>query len=393
MIEYEEYPLYIKPVPMEDRDKVPLMPLKIMLCNKCGFVYQEVTFDINELSRIYESIYKSYHSPAISGIGSSLAHDFLQFLENSVSVNLKNKKVLEIGCYDGYFLSLLHDNYSCNVIGCDPSPGSKIAKEIGIEVINDYFSPDLFDETFDIIVLRGVVEHIINPISFLKAVEKVTTENGIIAIEVPNVRYSLRNGVIGDFFHEHISYFTKDSLIHCLNLSGFETVKIEDTEYYIRATFKIPKSFSKPAENIEQKKEILKIKQLFGEYNENIKRLVYGLNELCKALSDGEIYVYGGGGHTIGLLSKTCEFLRPTGVIDGDPSKEGKYIPGFNLPVYSKEIIENLDLEKSVIIVSSKIFQNEIINELKHYINNGLKVVKLYPVVGYVKTNNDKGGR
>jgi SAM-dependent methyltransferase len=393
MIEYERYPLYIKPVPMKDRDKVPLIPLKIMSCNKCGFVYQKVTFDINELSKIYESIYKSYHSPAISGIGSSLAHDFLQFLENSVSVNLKNKKVLEIGCYDGYFLSLLRDKYSCSVVGCDPSPGSKIAKEIGIEVINAYFSPDLFDENFDIIVLRGIIEHIINPISFLKAVEKVTAENGIIAIEVPNVRYSLKNGVIGDFFHEHISYFTKNSLIHCLNLSGFETVKIEDTEYYIRATFKIPKSFSKRAENIELKKEILKIKQLFGDYNENIKRLVYGLNELCETLSDEEIYVYGGGGHTIGLLSKTDKFLRPIGVIDGDPSKEGKYIPGFNLPVYSKEIIENLDLEKSVIIVSSKIFQNEIINELKHYINNGLKVVKLYPVVGYVKTNNDKGGR
>ena len=51
------------------------------------------------------------------------------------------------------------------------------------------------------------------------------------------------------------------------------------------------------------------------------------------------------------------------------------------------DIVENLDLEKSVIIVSSEIFQNEIINELKRYINNGLKVVKLYLVVGYVKNN------
>lgn len=378
MLNYEKYPLYIKPIPIDCLDTVPLIPLNIRLCNKCGLVYQEVNFDIEELSKIYETIYKSYHSPVISGIGSSLAIDFIEFLENNV--NLKNKKALEIGCYDGYFLSLLREKHSCDVLGCDPSPGSKIAKQIGIDVITDYFSPNLFqNRTFDIIILRGTVEHIINPINFLKDVREVISENGLIAIEVPNLKFSLKNGVIGDFFHEHISYFTKNSLIYCLNLSGFEPVKINDTSYYIQAIFKKATSASRCIEN--SNKEIIDIEHLFGEYNKNIERLSNELEDLSKMLSDMEIYIYGGGGHTIGLLSKTCKFLKPIGVIDGDPSKEGKYIPGFKLPVYSKKIIKDIDLKKSVVIVSSKIFQNEIINELGYYINKGLKVVRLYPGV------------
>jgi len=380
MLEYKDYPFYIKPVSREYRDNVPLLPLRIVLCNSCGFVYQEITFDLNELSKIYEIAYESYHSPVIGSVGGSLASDFLEFLENCTDPN--DKKVLEIGCFDGYFLSLLRDKHSCDVIGCDPSHGAKIAESIGVKVIQDYFSPRLFHETFDMIVLRGLLEHVLNPTGFLKDVETVTSKNGIIAIEVPNLEYSLRNGVIGDFFHEHLSYFTKNSLTNCLSLSGFEPVKIDDDGYYVRAIFKK----SGPAYKFSVPRgEASKIKKLSKAFNENVERLVRELTELSNKLSGKEVYLYGGGGHTIGLLSKTRKFLGPKGVIDGDPSKVGKYIPGFNLPVYPKKIVKELDPKKSVIIVSSKILQDEIINELRPYIVEGLKVVKLYPTVEYVK--------
>lgn len=380
---YEKYPFYIKPVPAEYRGTVPLLPLKILLCNKCSFVYQKLTFHPDELSKIYELNYESYHSPVISGIGSSLAQDFLKFLEDGM--DLKNKKILEIGCFDGYFLSLLRDKHSCAVIGCDPSPGGEIAGKIGITVIKKYFSPALFDKTFDIVILRGVLEHITNPSNFLESVKEVLSEEGVIAVEVPNLDYSLTNGVIGDFFHEHVSYFTKESLVRCLELAGLETMQIDNSEYYLRAVFrraKIPLSKSKKR---SFEKEATRLKQLFKQYEENVERLKKELNDLLQSSSGDGIYVWGGGGHTIGLLSKMHGLLKPVGIIDGDRSKEGKFIPGFDLPVYSKIILADLDLKKSAIIVSSKIFQNEIIAELKPYVRKGLKVIKLYPKVEYVK--------
>lgn len=381
VITYDEYPIYIKPIPFEYRDKVPLAPLIIKLCKKCDFVFQEVVLDIDEIHEIYDTIYESYHSPVISGIGSSLAHDFLNFLEQNI--NLDNKDTFEIGCYDGYFLSLMRDKHSCNVLGCDPSPGNQIAKTIGIEVIDDYFSPEFFHKTFEIIILRGVLEHVINPISFLKNVGEVLSINGIIAIEVPNVKYSLKNRVIGDFYHEHISYFAKNSLINCLNLSGFETIKIDDTGYYIQAIFR--KSELTQDNIIGLNGPPSEMKQLFREYNLNAERIVSELNLFSSVISDKDLYIYGGGGHTIGLLSKMNEFIKPIGVIDGDPAKEGKFIPGFKIPVFPKRIIGDLDLENSIIIISSKIFQDEIANELKQYVNKGLKLLKLYPKVYLIK--------
>lgn len=382
VITYDKYPIYIKPIPIEYRDKVPLAPLIIKICNKCGFVFQEMVLDTNEIHEIYDTIYESYHSPVISGIGSSLAHDFLNFLEQNI--NLENKDTLEIGCYDGYFLSLMRDKHSCDVLGCDPSPGSQIAKTIGIDVIDDYFTPAFFHKTFEIIILRGVLEHVINPISFLKDVGEVLSANGIIAIEVPNVKYSLKNGVIGDFYHEHISYFAKNSLINCLSLSGFEAIKIVDTGYYIQAIFRKSESIPEDTKIIGSNGLPSEMKQLFREYNINVERIVSELNLFSYVISDNDLYIYGGGGHTIGLLSKMNKFMKSIGVIDGDPAKEGKYIPGFKIPVFSKRIIDDLDLENSVIIISSKIFQDQIANELQRYVNKGLKVLKLYPKVDLI---------
>lgn len=127
------------------------------------------------------------------------------------------------------------------------------------------------------------------------------------------------------------------------------------------------------------------MKQLFREYNLNAERIVSELNLFSSVISDKDLYIYGGGGHTIGLLSKMNEFIKPIGVIDGDPAKEGKFIPGFKIPVFPKRIIGDLDLENSIIIISSKIFQDEIANELKQYVNKGLKLLKLYPKVYLIK--------
>jgi SAM-dependent methyltransferase len=378
-LKYDKYPLYIKPVPRELIEFVPLKPLIIIVCNSCGHVYQDVCVSPSELSSIYEVVYASYHSPALSGIGSGLANEFLSFLEKNVYLNQKN--ILEIGCYDGYFLTLLRDKHACHVIGCDPSPGAEIAHQMNVAVIKDYYSPGLFKEKFDFVVLRGVLEHIQEPIPFLKDVSEVLEKDGFVAIEVPNVIYSLKNGVIGDFFHEHISYFTRESLNNCLMRSGFDLVIFDDMTYYIRVIAKKTTIVYNRGDNPDPIRIIPVLKHLFKNFNELTEKMANDLQSALKQFSGKTIYLYGGGGHTLGLLSKTQNFLKPLGVIDGDPSKEGKYIPGFNIPVYSRTVLDRIDCRNTIIIISSKIFQNEILEILKEYMVKGLTIVVLYPTI------------
>lgn len=391
VLHYDKYPLYIKPISKELIDTVPLKSLTLSLCNSCGYVYQEKPVDSSDLSAIYEANYSSYHSPAVSGIGSSLAKQFLSFLENNIHLHKKN--VLEIGCFDGYFLTLLRDTHACKVIGCDPSPGAEIAKEMGITVLQNYFSPDLFKEKFNMCVFRGVLEHIPEPVPFLEDICSVMEKEGIIAIEVPNLIYSLKNGVIGDFFHEHISYFTADSLKRCLIDSGFDPVVIDDDAYYLRVVAKPQKKREHTTAFTSSKMTVALLKQLFEEYNVLTERMTTDLQSTLTKDKEKIIYIYGGGGHTLGLLSKTHDFLKPLGVIDGDPSKEGKYIPGFKIPVYSRATLDRINYDHTIIIVSSKIFQDEIVESLGDYILKGLQVITLYPKVECIDKQKNAGGK
>lgn len=89
-----------------------------------------------------------------------------------------------------------------------------------------------------------------------------------------------------------------------------------------------------------------------------------------------------GGGHTMGLLSKVP--LKVKAIIDRDESKWGKYVPGFkNIPIFPYKFLENLS-KKDVVVISSELFQDEIVKDLQCYVNKGVKIVKLYPHCEYV---------
>lgn len=382
VFENKDYPIYIKPIPKSMKNYVPLKPLIIKLCNNCGHVYQDVSISIFELSDIYEKVYASYHSPAMSGIGVSHAQDYLSFLGRHIDLDKLN--VLEIGCYDGYLLKLLQEQKRCHVIGCDPSPGAKIARTLGIDVVQKYYSSEIFSDTFGLVILRCVLEHIQEPVLFLREICKVIKDDGFLAIEVPDVVYSLKNGVLGDFFHEHISYFTKESAINALKKSGFNLIAIENESQYIRIVAKkindnqvfIDNNFS----DISHCGDPQYLNDLFVEYNRKISSMVSTLRSYIMSSSQ-EIYIYGGGGHTLGLLARLYDIIKPVGVIDGDPSKKGKLIPGFQVPVYYKNILEKLDVQRTTVIISTEIYQEEIFTSLLGYIEKGLDVITLYPTV------------
>jgi len=76
--------------------------------------------------------------------------------------------------------------------------------------------------------------------------------------------------------------------------------------------------------------------------------------------------------------------LKVKAIIDKDESKWGKYLPGFkNIPILPYKFLENLS-KKDVVVISSELFQDEIVKDLQRYVNKGVKIVKLYPHCEYV---------
>ncbi|MDC1054632.1 class I SAM-dependent methyltransferase [Alphaproteobacteria bacterium] len=114
-----------------------------------------------------------------------------EFLRRKKFLNfnsLKNKKILEIGSSSGFMLTPLNKNKN-NLYGIEPSLEFRnytIKKGIKtFENFNDL--PKKHNNSFDLIMHYYVLEHIDNPMKFLKDSMKLLKRNGKIIFEVPNI--------------------------------------------------------------------------------------------------------------------------------------------------------------------------------------------------------------
>lgn len=95
---------------------------------------------------------------------------------------LENQKILDVGCGDGYFLSRCLD-LGMTAAGFDISPEvAAYAEQRGLKVFSDL--KDIKD-TFTLITLFDVLEHMVNPLEELLQLTKLLDDGGIIFIEVP----------------------------------------------------------------------------------------------------------------------------------------------------------------------------------------------------------------
>jgi 2-polyprenyl-3-methyl-5-hydroxy-6-metoxy-1,4-benzoquinol methylase len=153
----------------------------------------------------------------------------------------KNRKdrILDIGAGYGFFVDALFRAGFKNAKGIEISRERREMARLHTQV--PILDTDINDErkdigTFDIITIYHVVEHMANPIEFVKNARKLLAPKGIVVIEVPNSEELLLEtcGAYNDFYwiRAHLNYFTKKPLVSCLKKAGFKTVRIEYQQRY-----------------------------------------------------------------------------------------------------------------------------------------------------------------
>lgn len=105
----------------------------------------------------------------------------------------KDKVILDIACGEGYGTKLLKKWGAKKVVGLDISEESikqanKVFGEKGIEYLacDATNLSDFKDNTFNMIVSFETIEHLQNPLKFLKELKRVATKDAVIIITCPN---------------------------------------------------------------------------------------------------------------------------------------------------------------------------------------------------------------
>jgi 2-polyprenyl-3-methyl-5-hydroxy-6-metoxy-1,4-benzoquinol methylase len=164
----------------------------------------------------------------------------------------KSARLLDIGCDTGSLLRVARDDFGMNVLGVEVSHlAARVAQdEHGLDVlVGDVTELNLPSESFDIITLADVVEHVANPSALLREVSRLLIDEGRVYIYTSDhdalinsmglTLYRLFgrwSSVLLEklYIPYHEFYFTKSTLARLVTSVGFQIEYHANKEFPLR---------------------------------------------------------------------------------------------------------------------------------------------------------------
>ena len=342
-------------------------------CQQCGFI-TNVAFDSKWSA--YAPNYEDQQS--FSPTFNQFAHDLAKRLVDTY--HLYDKDIVEIGCSKGDFLLLLCQLGGNRGVGIDPSalPG-RVQTEAASRVtfIQDYYSEKYAQHVGAFICCRHTLEHIQPTADFLKKVRNSIGDRQDTAVffEVPDTIRVLQDLAFEDIYYEHCSYFTPGSLARLFRACGFVVTDLYRAygDQYLLIEAKPSSTLSKHhlSEQVHSQEETLaQLAQAVRSFTTQIdKKLAHWKQTLEKFQADGKrVVVWGSGSKCVSFLTTldTVDLIQY--VVDINPHRQGKFIPGVGKEIMSPEFLK--DYRPDYVIVMNPIYCQEIQRSL-----NDLNVV------------------
>lgn len=351
--------------------------LDLQFCSSCNYLQLKKVPNDKILDDIYEKFY-TYPSP--------LKYNFNPtrdvFFINKLFIFLKKlhfKNVLEIGCYDGYILKQLQ-NKGYKVTGCEPSKGALIGKKFNINIINDFFSKKLFlNKKFDLIISRHTLEHISDLKKIINDMIYVMHEDSVLAIEVPNVEFYVKQGLLEVFSLQHIHYFSIKAFNNIANRFNLKILQtIESPENVIIFFKKINNNSKKLISNKNNKKNEI----IFNKFKTKIEKNKSKIARIISLYKKDEIAFWGAGGFAVAAMHLyKLPINFDTFLMDKDKSKHGLYF--YQQKIRINPIMTKIIKQKKLIVITSY-YSKQIIDDIKK-MKIKTDVLQIFPKIKLTK--------
>lgn len=328
-------------LPLIDLGKQPLAnaystkktyPLAVQWCEDC--FHAQLTHSIDP-----KVLYTDY--AYVSGTTNTLNNWFRNFA-GRFTAHPKGR-ILDIAGNDGSLLKHFKA-MGWEVLNIDPAKNLKhFNDELGIPMINEFFSEEMAKEygQFDVITAFNVVAHTPTPLDLLKGIRKALKPTGR-AFVMTSQADMLQNGQFDTIYHEHHSFFTQNSMSVLLERAGFDGYVLE---------------FDR--EPIHGGSMIVEIKRPYLGFKHVANEVVRFLKEDIPAGAIG----YGAAAKATVMLNASG--LKLDFVIDENPLKQGKTIPGTDIPIFAPDTITNAKKNLDIVILAWN-FTAEIMAKVKN---------------------------
>lgn len=256
--------------------------------------------------------------------GGEWVDTIVQAIIKAVGGSVSGKHVLEFGCANGFVLKRLQD-HGAICVGVEPGIQGKYARDrFGLDVRTGYFEQMAISGKFDLVYSINVLEHIFDIDILMAKIVSLLSNEGVFFAGVPNSAIEMSATTPNIFVHEHIWYFTPNSLTAFFYNWGL--INVAKEEPASSSNFFV---WGQNTSGRKKHSQILNNNDILSDADDFRTRLQNKLRAMQRAVDEVQcrgkrIGLYGASNavNFLGLL----DWSRLPQVFDSDSANHGKYL-------------------------------------------------------------------
>ncbi len=331
------------------KDKAQLYPLELNVCEECFNCQLSVAINSKEMFTNY--LYQS------STTKSFREHFELAAKKYINEFNLeKDAYIIDVGSNDGVALKPFLDLDYKNIQGIEPAKNlAELANKNGINTFHGFLDEKVMNPIkngADLLLASNVFAHADDLKSMAESMKKLIKPDGKIVIEVQYLFNTIKDLTFDNIYHEHTNYWsllTLNKFLKKLDLFIFKVEKINTHGGSLRVYVSKDKNMKieDSVKNMIQDEENFGLKKLstyinFGKKIYSLKKQVLKNIKLLKE-KNKNIVGYGAPAKATTALNFFNIKNEIDFIVEDNQLKNGKYLPGVNIPILSKKDVKFRD--------------------------------------------------
>ena len=364
-------------------------PLKIMVCEQCWLVQTE---DFANADELFNNDYAYF-----SGFSQSwLAHCQQYVDEMAERFDLTPAHhVIEIAANDGSLLQYVHTR-KIPCMGIEPTASTaNAARKKGIAIVEEFFGVTLANalvaqkKQADLMIANNVLAHVPNINDFVAGFSIALKENGVATFEFPHLYQLIDQHQFDTIYHEHFSYLSFIAVNTIFTANGLTIFDVEELKTH-GGSLRIyaqrsdtGKQLSSTKVNLLLKKEIamgLNTTHYYQNFQSKADIIKTNFIGFLKTAKKEKKHVVGYGaaakGNTL-LNYAHIDSNLISFIIDKNPAKQGKFMPGSRIPILDEVILKKTKPDYVLILPWN--IKYEVMQQLDYVKKWGAKFVTMIP--------------
>jgi len=326
-------------------------PLRVLVCTECWLVQTE---DYAGAVELFSSDYAYFSSFSTTWL--KHAERYVEDMVGRFGLNASSQ-IVEVAANDGYLLQYAKARgIAC--LGIEPTTSTaNAARAKGLEIVEDFFGVRLGGKLAeqgkraDLTVANNVLGHVPDINDFVGGFAAILKPSGVSTFEFPHVLRLISENQFDTIYHEHYSYLSLTSVKRIFEHNGLTVFDVEELpthggslRVFAQRKDSGSRAVSQNVENLLERESAagMTTAAFYAGFQEKANKVK---NDFLAFLIDARRagkQVVGYGAAAKGNTLMNYAGVRPdqlSYVMDLNPSKQGKFLPGCRIPIVAEEML------------------------------------------------------